>query len=209
MCPPHTRRQRGRAGGGTSCLFPTSHVSLLPGLQGLKLAVRSPGTALQNLLQLTEDSLLPWHSRTNGGWERRFQSSKPWWHQKVRGREVVVNPSISGNLPTPTPPPPHLPPPSFCLHRSRGKLPVVGVGGIHCSGNGYWTVIISAECPAGTGTLSPTRPVHSLLWLQAEQFPAQPEQGLGIFPWFLLLIYCAFPGTIWGWEPGSNNAESL
>ena len=48
VCPSHTRRQRGRAGGGTSCLFPTSHVSLLPGLQGLKLAARSPGTVTKS-----------------------------------------------------------------------------------------------------------------------------------------------------------------
>lgn len=42
--------------------------------EGLKLAVRSQRTALPNLIQLAEDSLLPWHGRTNGGWERRSQS---------------------------------------------------------------------------------------------------------------------------------------
>ena len=115
----------------------------------------------------------------------------------------------SSPAPRLTPTSPHLPAPSFCSHRSWGKLPVVGVGGVHCFGNGCWAAPCDHLSRMPGCDTQPHPPAHSLLWLQAQRFPAQPERGLGIFPWFLLLIYCVFPGTIWGWEPGSNNAASL
>lgn len=71
MCPPHTSLRRG-------CLLPLSQPptpACSQGSEDLNLAARSGGTALRNLLQLVEGSLLPLHSLTNEGQERRSQSS--------------------------------------------------------------------------------------------------------------------------------------
>lgn len=58
VCPPHTRLQRG-AGGYLLPLSPPPTSACPQDSECLKLAVRSRGTVLQNLLQLAENSLLP------------------------------------------------------------------------------------------------------------------------------------------------------
>lgn len=99
----------------------------------------------------------------------------------------------------------HLPPTSFCSHGSRGIFHLRRVWFFFWSSR--WTIVSLHQLPSWEYhprtffTYSPDS-----VW---SHFKAHPGLGMGVISWFLLLIYCALPRTIEGWEPGSNNTVIL